>query len=181
MLPPGHIAAGFLTSKALLYLAHPRLSLTQQTQLLWWGMFFSFAPDLDNFVAYAKIKSFWYKKDQDNTIHRRFYSHIPIIWLVAGLSVYFLSGSAYYKIFGLLIWMGSWTHFALDSIDMYGIMWLWPFNKGIWALKNRSIEKKIEGNGFISFWMNFLKYYVTTWTFYVEIVLLILALFFVSQ
>ena len=178
MLPPGHIAAGFLTAKALLHFAHPGLTQSQQTHLLWWGTFFGFAPDLDNFVAFAKVRALWYKKGVDNTIHRKFYTHLPILWLITGLLIYFCAQSPYYKTFGLLVWLGSWSHFVLDSIDLYGIMWLWPFNKQIWALKNRGIEVKISADNFFTYWLKFLKFYVTTWTFFVELVLLTTVLFF---
>ncbi len=181
MLPPGHIAAGFLTAKALLYFTHTGLTQPQQTQLLWWGAFFGFAPDLDNFVAFAKVRAWWYKPGTDSTIHRRFYSHLPVLWLVAGLLVYFFAQSPYYKMFGLIVWLGSWSHFLLDSIDLYGIMWLWPFNKEIWAFKNRGVEEKIAGKSFFEYWFNFLKVYVTSWTFYVELVLLISVLFFIKR
>jgi membrane-bound metal-dependent hydrolase YbcI (DUF457 family) len=180
MLPPGHIAAGFLTAKALLHFSHGYLSASQQTHLLWWGMFFSFAPDLDNFVAFAKIHSWWYKPGMDNTIHRRFYSHLPILWLIAGLLIYFFSQSPYFKMFGLLLWLCSWSHFVLDSIE-YGIMWLWPLNKEKWALKDRGVEKNISGKGFFSYWINYLKFYATRWTFYTEIIILMLALFLVRS
>jgi membrane-bound metal-dependent hydrolase YbcI (DUF457 family) len=178
MLPPGHIAAGFLTAKALLHFAHPGLSAAQQTHLLWWGAFFGFAPDLDNFVAFAKVRAWWYKPGTDSNIHRRFYSHLPVLWLFAGLLIYVFAWSPYYKMFGLVVWLGSWSHFLLDSIDIYGIMWLWPFNKEIWALKDRGVDVKINSKGFFEFWFNFLKFYVTRWTFYVELVLLISTLFF---
>jgi len=179
MLPPGHIAAGFLTAKALLYFAHPALTAAQQTHLLWWGIFFGLAPDLDNFVAFAKVKAWWYKPGVDNTIHRKFYTHLPILWLIAGLLTYFCAQSPYYKTFGLLVWLGSWSHLFLDSID-YGIMWLWPFNKEIWAINNRGVEVKIPAKSFFSYWFNFLKFYIASWTFSVEIALLILALFVIK-
>ena len=39
MLPIGHIAGGYLITQAVLALAHPALSVMEQQQLLWWGMF----------------------------------------------------------------------------------------------------------------------------------------------
>jgi membrane-bound metal-dependent hydrolase YbcI (DUF457 family) len=178
MLPPGHIAAGFLTAKALLHFAHPQITQAQQTRLLWWGAFFGFAPDLDSFAAFAKVRAWWYKPGVDNRTHRRFRSHLPVLWLIAGLLIYFFAQSPYYKMFGLLVWVCSWSHFLLDSIDIAGVMWLWPFNKEIWALKDRGLEPKIRAESFFGYWLNFLKFYVTRWTFYVEIILLISVLFF---
>jgi membrane-bound metal-dependent hydrolase YbcI (DUF457 family) len=98
--------------------------------------------------------------------------------MLAGLGIYFFSRSPYFKIFGLILWLCSWSHFVLDSIE-YGIMWLWPFNKQKWALKDRGVEKDIAGKGFFSYWANYLKFYATRWTFYAEIIIIISALFFV--
>jgi membrane-bound metal-dependent hydrolase YbcI (DUF457 family) len=178
MLPPGHIAAGFLTAKALLHFTHPNLNASQQTQLLWWGMFFGFAPDLDSFIVFAKEKSFTFRNPEKNN-HRRLTSHAPMLWMIVGLGVYFISRSEYFRILGLLLWLCSWSHFILDSIE-YGIMWLWPFNKENWALKDRGVGEKIEGKNFFDYWLNFLKFYASSWTFYVEIVLLISVLFFIK-
>ena len=176
MLPPGHIAAGYLTAKALLHFTHPALTAVQQNQLVWWGMFFGFAPDLDNFISFAREKSFTVR-DQEKNNHRQFLGHAPILWLIAGLIIYFTSSSEYFKTFGLLVWLGSWSHFILDSIE-YGIMWLWPFNKQKWALKDRGIDVKFEGKGFFGFWLNFMKFYITRWTFYAEIIILLATFIF---
>ncbi|MBI5530332.1 MAG: metal-dependent hydrolase [Candidatus Doudnabacteria bacterium] len=174
MLPPGHVAAGYLTAQALLKIVKPELPQAEINQLLWWGFFWGFAPDLDNFAAFLKVKSFYYNK-KDNSIHRQFYTHIPVLWLLAGLAVYFLAANAYWQMFGLLIWLGSWSHFLLDSIE-YGVMWLWPFNKELWAFKNRGVKKQIDGESFFRYWTSFLKLYVTRLTFYIEIIILVCAL-----
>jgi len=177
MLPPGHIAAGFLTSLAVVKLLKPDLSPVELQHMLYWGMFFGFSPDFDNFIAFAKVKAWWYKKDVDNGIHRKFYSHVPILWLVAGLAVYFASESVYWKQVGLLLWLGSWSHFILDSLE-YGVMWLWPFNKELWALKDRGVSRGIPANSFIGYWISFLKYYITRWTFYCELLILAGSVYF---
>src|SRR5579864_7278991 len=121
MLPPGHVAAGYLVTKTLLNIAKPAVTAVQLNRLLWWGVFFSFAPDLDNFVAFAIVRGWWYKPGTDSSIHRRFYSHVPLLWLIPGLLIYLVATSPYVRYIGLLLWLGSWTHFILDSID-YGVM-----------------------------------------------------------
>src|SRR5258707_1017416 len=127
MLPPGHIAAGYLTAKVLLHFSHEGLTQVQQTRLVWWAIFFGFAPDLDMFLSFFKEKALVVKNVNKNN-HRRFYSHAPVLWLITGLMIYIFASTPYFKIFGLLLWLGAWSHFILDSID-YGIMWLWPFSK----------------------------------------------------
>jgi len=156
MLPPGHIAAGFLAAEALLKIAKPDLSPAQTHQMYYWGMIFGFLPDLDNFVAFAKVRSWWYKPGTDSNVHRKFFSHIPALWLIAGLVVYFFARSEFVSLLGLMLWLGSWAHFLLDSID-YGVMWLWPFNKELWAFKNRGIKSEIAAQGFVDYWLKYLK------------------------
>ncbi len=172
MLPPGHVAAGFLTAKALLHFLNPSISPVEETHLIWWGVFFSFAPDLDMFYSFAKEKAFAVRNPLANN-HRKLISHAPILWLLAGLGIYFFAQSPYFKTFGLILWACSWSHFVLDSIE-YGIMWLWPFNKRNWALKDAGVDGKIEGENSFKFWLNFLNFYRTLWTFYAEIIVLII-------
>ena len=99
MLPPGHIAAGFLTAEVLLKFVHPNLTPAEYNQLIWWGMFFSFAPDLDSFVSFAREKAFIILDPEKNN-HRKYLSHAPILWAVAGLLIYFLAPSTYIKYIG---------------------------------------------------------------------------------
>lgn len=175
MLPPGHVAAGYLVTEAILHFAKPDVSPAQLNHLLWWGVFFSFAPDLDNFVAFAKVHAWWYKPEVDSTIHRKFYSHVPLLWLFAGLLIYLLASSTYVRYIGVLLWIGSWIHFILDSID-YGVMWLWPFNKEVWALRNRGVGGSIKANGFFDYWSRMVRAYMTRWTFYLEVVIILVTI-----
>jgi len=173
MLPPGHLAAGFLTAEALLHITKPDLSSAQINQLLWWGVFFSFAPDLDTFTGFVKERA-WFVKNPVNN-HRKFVSHAPLLWLLAGLLVYFLAADVYWKNVGLLLWLGSGTHFLLDSIE-YGIMWLWPFSNKVFALKNRGRERDIPSSTFFGYWWSHVKLYVNSLTFYCEVIVILTAL-----
>ncbi len=173
MLPPGHFAGGYLAAEALLHITKADLSSAQANQLLWWGAFFAFAPDLDTFASFIKERA-WFVKNPANN-HRKFVSHAPLLWLLAGLLVYFFSADIYWKNVGLLLWLGSWTHFLLDSIE-YGIMWLWPFSNRIFALKNREREFNIQSPTFLVYWWNFVKSYTRTLTFYIELLIVVIAL-----
>ncbi|MDE2311631.1 MAG: metal-dependent hydrolase [Patescibacteria group bacterium] len=164
-----------MAAEVLLKSTKPDLSAEQLRLLVWWGVFFSFAPDLDNFAAFAKIHAWWYKPGMDNTIHRKFLTHVPLLWLAAGLLIALAAPNTYVRYFGLMVWLGSWTHFALDSID-YGVMWLWPFNKKVWALRNRGIRPSVNGKNFFDYWWNFIKLYVKSWTFYAEVLILLITL-----
>ncbi len=170
MLPLGHIAAGYLVSHTLLATTHPPLTLSDQQYLIWWGVFFGFAPDLDTFFIFKRTKRFI---GSDEIDHRKFYSHAPVIWLIAGLAVFLIAvlvGSLFFKYLGILIWLCSWTHFVLDSIQQ-GIMWLWPWRKSKFALGKKDIKEGIISQKFLAYWINFLKFYITKMklSFYLEL------------
>ena len=175
MLPPGHVAAGYLVANLVIKLSGFKPGLLEANHLVLWGMFFSFAPDLDTFYSFAKEKAFTVH-DPEAHNHRKYWSHAPLLWLFAGLAIYLLGTSEYVKCFGLLVWMCSWSHFVLDSIE-YGIMWLWPFSKKIYAI--RTVElMKISEPDFLSYWLKFLKVYRKYVTFYLEIAVIISAIIY---
>lgn len=160
MLPPGHIAGGYITAYSFLKLTHPPLSMSDQTYLLWLGMFFGFAPDIDAFFIFKKMKRFI---GSDEIDHRKFYSHVPVIWLVAGLAIFLIAsfvGNLFFEYLGILVWLCSWIHFVLDSVQQ-GIMWLWPWRKNKFALGRKDIKEGIVSKKFLAYWLNFLKFYVT--------------------
>jgi len=177
MLPTGHIAGGYLVAQAVLALAHPALSVMEQQQLLWWGMFFAFAPDLDMFVVFMKTKRF---VASDDVSHRKFWSHAPILWLVGGLAIFFfglVQRSVFIEYLGIIVWLGSWSHFALDTIQ-HGVMWLWPWGKEPVALFDRGIKDNIPLQVFLSYWVKSVKFYITRLaiSFVLELVVIITAL-----
>jgi membrane-bound metal-dependent hydrolase YbcI (DUF457 family) len=174
MLPPGHIAAGFLTATALLHFTYPDLTASQQSSLLLWGMFFGAAPDFDLALNLFKLKSYRIVGNGAPS-HRKYLSHAPVLWLIAGLAVYFLSPNDYYRALGLLVWLGSFTHFVLDSVD-YGIMWLWPFNTKFYSFRNPHKDIEIGGLSFIGYLWSFTKIYSKALTFYLEIIVIVSAL-----
>lgn len=172
MLPPGHIAGGFLAAYGLLKITKPDLAPAQVDQLLWLGAFFGFAPDLDYFVSFFKERSLTVRDFEKNT-HRQFISHAPLVWLAVGLLIYFLASSIFVKYLGLVIWLGSWTHFIADSVE-YGVMWLWPFSTKYIGLIPRDYLKITEP-GFWRYWVKFVKLYTKAVSFYLEILVIIVA------
>ena len=177
MLPTGHIAAGYLITREFLVLTHPALSTLQQQHLIWWGMFFGFAPDLDTFTVFAKVKRFTGITDIN---HRKFFSHAPILWLIFGFGIFFvgwLGHSLFWEYAGIIAWLASWSHFALDSIQS-GVMWLWPWRKKQVALKDAGLTSNLPAKPFIPYWLSFLKFYMTegTLSFSIEIILIVVAL-----
>jgi len=178
MLPPGHIAGGYLTAYTLLQLTHAAFTPEQTQILLALGAFLGFAPDLDWFRAFIKMKSLTVRGK--GVSHRKFFTHAPLVWLAIGLTIFFLSHDEFTKYIGLMIWLGSWSHFVLDSIE-YGVMWLWPFSNRLVALRNIGIEGNISGPGFWSYWWNFLVYYTTETSFYLELIVILIFILSLSR
>ena len=175
MLPPGHIAGGYLVTKLFLVLVKPELNATQTDQLILWGMFFAFAPDLDMFYAFWKVKGLKHTGKTFN--HRQFITHIPLFWLIAGLSVNILTRSQFMRYLGLVIWFSSWSHFILDS-GFYGIRWLYPLNKKFYALETPGVNEINNANGFFNHWINLIKLYHQKYKliFFIEISFIFAAL-----
>lgn len=181
MLSPGHVAAGYLVAYSFLKITKPIVDDLHLHYLLWWGIFWSFAPDLDLFFVFAKTRSLTPDDRQIN--HRHFYTHTPILWLLTGLAIYFFSPGVYLKNFGLLLWLGSWSHFALDSFQ-HGIRWLWPLNSKLYAIRDRGLTLGSDQRaGFFKHWWRFLHHYTTRarLTFYMEIAVILAASFLSYQ
>jgi hypothetical protein len=183
MLPPGHIAAGYLTSKVVISSLHYSLTSHQVKVLALLGTFIAFAPDLDFFYAFAKSKSFTIENDV--VIHRKFLSHVPLVWLLAGLAVFFLAASPFYKALGLLIWLCSWSHFILDS--EWGIMWLWPFKKRFYPFSEEYYQEKYAFDNnpkektFFKYWWALVKSYYMSKSGILEIITILIALTLVAK
>lgn len=175
MLPTGHIAGGFLTGAALLQILKPDLPQTEMNQLLFWAMFWGFAPDLDEFWFFFKNRSLLVAPAGVKTNHHYYFSHAPVLWLAGGLLIYFFVSADFWKAFGLLVWLGSWSHFVLDSVEN-GIMWLWPFNNRLYGLKNRGEKFVIAEKNFFKHSFKFLELYSKRISFYLEILIILTAL-----
>ncbi len=139
-------------------------------------MFFAFAPDLDMFWVFAKKKQL----TDHGAHHRKLWSHAPILWLITGLSFAaagYMYGKVFVEYFGLLMWLGSWSHFALDTIQ-HGVMWLWPWRTDSIALIDQDIESHVPAQGFVSYWFNVVKFYIARMalSFSLEVLIVIVAL-----
>lgn len=174
MLPPGHIAGGYLTSK-LLQKALPYTFTTREKKILsFCGAFFGFMPDLDFFYAFAKAKSWIISTEMID--HRTFLTHTPLPWMILGLLVFTLAKKPFAKAIGLLLWLGTWSHLILDSIE-HGVRWLWPFSKHLYAIAG-VVERIDTRSAFVSFWGSFLTWYAThSITFYFEGIIILVALY----
>lgn len=173
MLLPGHLAAGYLVSKALIQVGAFPLSAQEYNVAIATGMIASVIPDLDLIYFFFKNKS---AKLQDDTSHRTLYSHAPFLWALVGILIYMFASTEVIKVSGLALWLGSWSHFLGDSIE-YGIMWLWPFSSKQLSIRRIS-NKGPEEKAFVRFyWKFFWGIYVRNWTFWIELGVIASALF----
>ncbi len=132
MLPPGHAAAGYLVARAILPVIAPHLPASEADALFAWSAFFGMAPDLDLLAGFFGMDPLG--RREGGRDHRLYPTHAPIIWLVAGVFCAAVIPAAFGKLFGILLWLCSWSHFVLDSLED-GVMWLWPFSKKRFVLK----------------------------------------------
>ncbi|MEK9184895.1 MAG: metal-dependent hydrolase [Patescibacteria group bacterium] len=174
MIFPGHIASGFLMTTAVLHLLNPEITPIQTNFLLAFGTLAGDFPDID--IAYHFIKK-RNTNPEDLGNHRHYITHAPILWFILGLVIFLANTNPFFKLIGLLTWLGPWMHFLCDSID-YGVMWLWPFSN-----RRFSLIKWNEPTGLISKspWGRLFEKYRRVPTFYVEIILTIIAIVVLMQ
>jgi membrane-bound metal-dependent hydrolase YbcI (DUF457 family) len=174
MLPPGHVAAGYLAAKVLLKVVPYKLTSAQKTGVLVFGAIAGAIPDIDMFYAFTKVKAITFN-DGGKTNHRAFVTHAPIVWLVVTAIWFALAPDPYQKTLAIMLLIGTWLHFALDSID-YGIMWLWPFSTKVYSITGDREPFVNSSKNPFRFWWEFTKVYATKPTFYVEVAIIIIAL-----
>ena len=140
------------------------------------GLIASEGPDFDLIKFFFEHRSM---KLQKADSHRKYWSHAPLVWLMASLTIVlagYIAGSQFTSYIGWTILFGSWSHFIFDSIE-YGIMWLWPFSKKPFYLHTAPVENIDERKGTLAYYWTFIwKYYLRLWTFYLEIAVILLAL-----
>lgn len=166
MLPPGHIAAGFLSAQAAAIFI-PGLN---DPKYLLLSALFGFAPDLDFFIIFAKVKKFI---SSDAVNHRKFITHAPLLYLLLFAVCYLLFPAQW--LLALTFLLGTWSHFLLDSVSSSGIAWLWPFSKNLYGF---GLDKKIIviNQTFFRHWIEFLQKYSRIFSFKAEMTLVLLAL-----
>lgn len=169
----GHLAAGYLVTLAFISFAKFHFTAEQIHTLIVLGTFFGTIPDFDIFVYFLKNKSF--KVGTKNNTHRDYFTHAPLVWLIIGLGICFASTDHFWKTIGILLWLCSWTHFAIDTIE-FGIMWTWPFSKRRFMLKEVPDENP-KTNRTREYYRTFFRNsYSKTLTFYLEVLIVFAAI-----
>ena len=179
MLPTGHFAAGYLTSSFAISSLINLYPQANDPKFLTLALFASIAPDLDEFYAFYVAKGFWFKRKDKAVIHRNYLSHAPLLHFFLGAVVFvagLIAGSRNLQLYAILYAVGTWTHFFFDSFR-YGVKWLWPFSQKIYAFRKPGEEMpKIEAKGFFDYWIGFLKLYIRDLVFYMEVIVIVIAL-----
>lgn len=178
MLTIGHIAFGYLTSLFLAKLFHISSYSPYYNILILIGIIASIIPDIDFFRLFYKHRSL---KLQKNDTHRKYLTHIPLFWLTLSILIYIisiLSSNELIRYSSFFILAGSVSHLIGDSLE-YGIRWLWPFSKKqyiIHKIPKENFNAKESLLGY--YWKFFSQIYIRNWTFYVELIIIIVSLIF---
>ena len=176
MLPPGHVAGGYLVGYAFVRFIEPSLAIEEGRLLIFLAMTAAFAPDLDMFFSFFKVGGMRLATQSAN--HRLLFTHTPFFWIIVGTVTFFVLGAtAMAARIAFVITVGACSHLLLDSIQ-YGIRWIYPFSKRLYSIRDQGVEFDLPAEGFIAHWIHFLRVYAErfTLTFILEIVLILCAL-----
>ena len=179
MLPPGHIAAGYLAASAYESIFHPVLTINQNRNLLWIGALAGFIPDIDMFFAFFKVGA--WRIDAKKADHRSFFTHYPALWLLTSLIIFIVGkilSNVFVQSISIVIFLGTLSHFILDSLDSgNGIKWLWPFSDRLYTIKNNSLVT--HSDNFFTYWFGLIGLYFkkAKVTAILEIILIISAIY----
>ena len=177
MVLPGHIAGGYLATTLLLTLSHGTLTPDDMRAVLILGTLSGELPDIDLVFFYITQR---FSTTHSKNNHRDYITHLPIVWLgISSLIMLggYASGSAFLEYSGAALLCGSWSHFILDSIE-FGIMWLWPYSRQRHALMHSidpGITRYKNGTPFY-YWEFVTRHYFKRTTFFVELIISIVAL-----
>ncbi len=173
MLPSGHLAAGYLVTTALLEIVNAHLTADQNSIVLFCGTISGALPDIDLAYYFFRGKI---GKLNPNENHRLYITHAPILWLLLSAFFYALATTNFGRMLAASLFLGTWSHFALDSIE-YGVPWLWPFYLERIAFKKEIINYHDTKAKFFKAHFYFAtKTYPKMITFWIEVVIIIAAL-----
>ncbi|MEJ0021138.1 MAG: metal-dependent hydrolase [Candidatus Doudnabacteria bacterium] len=165
MLPPGHIAGGYLAGKvAAIWI--PQLN---QPEYLALCALFGFFPDLDFFYVFYKKRKFI---ADEKINHHEFVSHAPLLYLAVFLAWFALFPQTW--LVATTFILGTWSHFVIDTITTDGIAWLYPFSKKRFGL-SPDPEIPLVDRKFWDFWTDFVKQYSKLISFKLETAIIVIA------
>lgn len=159
-----------MAARGLLALFHPSFSASQTNSLLIIGTLAGELPDIDLICLYFAGKG----------CHRNYVTHTPLFWLAISMMVTVvgsLAGSLFVQWIGWIVIACSWSHLLLDSIEE-GVMWLWPWSKRRFALKEEPAHEDIDARpGSLEYHFKYVnRVYLKSVTIWAEIAVTIAAL-----
>lgn len=174
MLPPGHIAGGYIVALGYVAILQPDIPAKEIDTLLTTAAFFAFAPDLDMFITFFRQRSARLGQKENN--HRYLVTHTPFFWLLVSASFAVFTPKPFGWHIASVVFLGALSHLILDSIQ-FGIMWLYPVSRRVYALRDRAVEFHLPPKGFVAHWTDLVIAYARrfTLTFVLEIILIITA------
>src|SRR4051812_47497643 len=127
MILPGHLAAGYLTTYAVLHLGGFHFSGNENIAIYTIGTLLGDGPDFDIFLNFLRKKTL---TPEVTDGHRGYITHTAVLWLLLGSAVFVLGYAAqsdFIQALGLLLWLSPWSHLLCDSL-IFGAKWFWPFS-----------------------------------------------------
>lgn len=176
MLPSGHLAAGYLATKASSLILSGYFPQAAEPRFIIFGMLVSVLVDLDDLYAFFKIGRLVARTETFD--HRKFITHTPFFHLI--ISLLLASGGIAFSSQALILisiyyFVGTYTHLILDSFG-YGIRWLWPFGNKLYALARAGKDFDISPElPTFKYWAAYFKEYSKTPTCFLEFFLIVSA------
>ncbi|MBI2888880.1 MAG: metal-dependent hydrolase [Candidatus Liptonbacteria bacterium] len=178
MLPPGHIAAGFLTAYGVLHFTQPAFAAGDMNTLLVSGAVLGALPDIDILPFFRRQATLYFN---GSDTHRRYITHAPLPWLILGLIIAYAASNPFLRALGILLWLAPWSHFLCDSIE-FGVRWLWPFSHRYFSITdypkhNCEAERSLRRH----YWCIIRTYAGKSRAFPLEVMLILAALVVISS
>jgi len=176
MVLPGHLAGGYLATKAIVAIFQPALNSSQVIWLYLIGTLAGELPDID--IAWFYLTRIVFKTNSKEN-HREHATHAPLLWLALSLIIAaagYILKDIFVQYIGWTILVGTWSHFILDSIE-YGIRWLWPFSDKRLCFREVPDADIDAPKGSLSYYWEFVTgHYPRRLTFCAEIIVVVVAI-----
>ncbi len=172
MILPGHLAAGYLTTYAVLHVAGFQFSGNENIAIYTIGTLLGDGPDFDIFLSFLKKKTLTPAVTDG---HRGYITHTAIFWFLFGCVVFFcgdIFASDFVKALGLLVWLSPWSHLLCDSF-VFGAKWFWPLSDKFFTFPFEWAKKDVPR---ISRWSGVIKNHFKSISGIAEILVTALAL-----
>lgn len=138
-----HLPAGYLATRALCRRVFPATgsAVNLPRPVLLCGLVGAIFPDFD--------LAWWYLVDHQQTFHREYWTHFPLIWAVPAMLSWLWLRTGTHRLAAataLAFFLGGVLHLLLDTVTG-DVLWLAPMSREGWSLA--SIEARFD-----PWWLN---------------------------